>query len=83
MNGKSMMILALAIAVGLGAMVLTSQVLSQDSGKKEEETQEVLVAVRDTREEEVLKPDMVKVKRMAKSAVPVGAYSSAKDLEDR
>src|SRR5215831_7481974 len=78
-----MMILALAIAVGLGAMVLTSQVLSQDSGKKEEETQEVLVAVRDTKEEEVLKPDMVKVTRMAKSAIPVGAFSSAKDLEDR
>ena len=83
MNGKSMMILALAVAVGLGAMVLTSQVLSQDSGKKVEETQEVLVAVRDTKEEEVLKPDMVKVTRMAKSAIPVGAFSSAKDLEDR
>lgn len=83
MNGKSMMILALAIAVGLGAMVLTSQVLSQDSGKKEEETQEVVVAVRDTKEEEVLKPNLVKVSRMAKSAIPVGAFSSAKDLEDR
>jgi pilus assembly protein CpaB len=82
-NGKSMMILGLAIAIGLGAMVLTSQVLSQDSGKKEEETQEVLVALRDTKEEETLKPDMVKVIRMAKSAVPVGTFSSAKDLEDR
>ncbi len=78
-----MMILALAIAIGLGAMVLTSQVLSQDTGKKEEETQEVLVAVRDTKEEEVLKPDMVKVMRMAKSAIPAGAFSSAKDVEDR
>jgi pilus assembly protein CpaB len=82
-NGKSMMILALAIAVGLGAMVLTSQVLSQDPGKKEEETQEVLVAVRDTKEEEVIKPDMVKVIRMAKSAVPVGAFSAPKDVEER
>src|SRR5215831_1401636 len=78
-----MMILALAIAVGLGAMVLTSQVLSQDSGKKEEDTQEVLVAARDIKEEETLKPEMVKVKRMAKSAIPVGAFSSAKDLEER
>jgi hypothetical protein len=42
-----MTILALAIAIGLGAMVLTSQVLSQDAGKKEEDTQEILVAARD------------------------------------
>src|SRR5437870_2723771 len=78
-----MMMLALAIAFGLGAMVLTRQVLSGDSGKKEEETQEVLVAARDLKEEETLKPDMIKPNRVAKSAIPAGAFISPKDLEER
>src|SRR5437868_5611189 len=78
-----MMMLALAIAFGLGAMMLTRQLLSDDSGRKEEETQEVLVAARDIKEEESLKPDTVKLTRMAKSAVPAGAFSSPKDLEER
>src|SRR5262249_23539249 len=66
----------------LGAMLLTRQVLSQGTGRREEETQEVLAAARDTKEEEMLKPDMMKVVRMAKSAGPAGGFSSPKDLEE-
>ncbi len=83
MNGKSLMMLGLAIVLGLGAMLLSSQMLSQDSGKLPEDAQDVLVATRDIKEEELLKPDMVKVSRMAKSAVPPGAFSSPKDIEER
>src|SRR5262249_59527678 len=83
MNGKPMIMLALAIAFGLGAMLLTRQLLSPDSGKTEEETQDVLVAARDIKEEETLKPEMLKTSRMARSAIPPGAFSSPKDVEER
>ncbi len=82
MNTKSLMMLGLAVAFGLVAMVLTRQMLAQEPAKAEE-VQDVLVAARDLKEEEMLKPDAVKVVRMAKSAVPVGAYSSPKDVEER
>ena len=81
MNGRSMTMLALAVACGLGAMYGTSRLLTK--GKAAVEMQDVIVAARDLRIEEVLKPDLVKVVRMEKSAVPVGAFSQAKDLEDR
>ena len=83
MNGRSLIILALAVSIGLGAMILSRQMLSGGKAKHEEETLEVLVAARDFKDEEVLKPDMVKVTRIAKSAVPAGSFSSFKDLEDR
>ncbi len=82
MNGRSLMMLGLAVAFGLVAMLLTRQMLAQEPAKAEE-TQDVLVAARDIKEEEMLKLDMVKVIRMAKSAVPVGAFSSPKDVEER
>ena len=81
MNGKSMFILALAVAFGLGAMIVTRQMLSSGRRHRQEETQDVLVAARDLKEEEILKPDMVKVIRMAKSAVPAGAFSAFKDVK--
>jgi pilus assembly protein CpaB len=83
MNGKSLMMLGMAIAFGLCAMFLTRQMMGQEPTKAEEAAQDVLVAVRDIKEEEMLKPDTVKVIRMAKSAVPVGAFSVPKDVEDR
>ena len=55
----------------------------EQAGRAAEESQEILVAARDFKEEEILKPDMVKTVRMSKSAVPVGAYSSFKDVEER
>ncbi len=82
MNGRSLFILALAVVIGLGAMILTRQMLSANRGKNDD-TQEVLVAIRDFKEEEILKPDMVKVVRMAKSAVPANAFSLYADVQDR
>jgi pilus assembly protein CpaB len=83
MNGRSLSILALAVVIGLGAMILTRQMLSTNRSKNEDDTQEVVVAVRDFKEEEVLKPDMVKVVRMAKSAVPANSFSAYTDVQDR
>jgi pilus assembly protein CpaB len=82
MNGRSLFIMGLAVVIGLGAMVLTRQMLSANKADKDD-TQEVLVAVRDFKEEEILKPDMVKAVSMAKSAVPANAFSSFADVQDR
>src|SRR5947209_4633714 len=82
MNGKSLMMLGMAVAFGLVAMLVTRQMLAQEPSKVEE-AQDVLVVARDVKEEEMLKPDAVKVIRMAKSAVPAGAFTSSKDVEVR
>ena len=81
MNGRSLTVLVLAVFLGLGAMLVTRHLMSKPAA--EEESQEILVAARDFKEEEILKPDMVKTARMSKSAVPVGAFSSSKDVEER
>jgi pilus assembly protein CpaB len=75
--------LALAVAFGLGAMVLARFVLAPDPNKPEESEQDVVVASRDLKVEESLKADMVKVVKMVKSAVPPNSFSSFKDVEDR
>jgi pilus assembly protein CpaB len=82
MNSRSLAMLVLAVVLGLGAMMATRSLMNKPAAS-EEETQEILVAARDFKEEELLKPDMVKTKRMAKTAVPVGAFSSFKDLDGR
>ena len=82
MNGRSLTVLVLAVFLGLGAMLVTRRLMSKPAAA-EEESQEILVAARDFKEEEILKPDMVKTVRMSKSAVPVGAFSSFKDVEER
>jgi pilus assembly protein CpaB len=74
--------LALAVAFGLGAMIVAQLVLTSDR-KQVDDVQDVLVAARDLKEEESLKPDMVKVVRMAKSTVPANAFSAFKDIDDR
>src|SRR5262249_49604234 len=82
MNSRSFIILGIAVLIGLGAMRLSQQLLAS-SKKGDEDTQEVVVAARDFKEEEVLKPDMVKVIRMARSAIPPNSFSAAKDVEER
>ena len=82
MNGRSLTVLVLAVFLGLGAMLVTRRLMSK-AAAAEEESQEILVAARDFKEEEILKPDMVKTTRTSKSAVPVGAFSSFKDVEER
>ena len=83
MNRRSLITLAVAVVIGLGAMKLSQQLLSSGKNRAEEDTQELLVAARDFKEEETLKPDMVKVIRMARSAVPPNPFATFKDVEDR
>ena len=82
MNSKSFLMLGLAVVFGLVAMFLSRQMLAKEPAKAEMD-QDVLVAAHDLKDEEVLKADALKVIRMAKSAVPAGAYTSPKDVEDR
>jgi len=82
MNSKSLIMLGLAVAFGLVAMLLTRSMLAQ-APTRAEEAQDILVAARDLKEEELLKPDALKVIRMAKSAVPAGAFTAAKDVAER
>src|SRR5271157_1064608 len=81
MNGKSLTMLILAVFLGLGAMLVTRHLMSKPAAQ--EESQEILVAARDFKEEEILKADMIKTVRTSKAAVPVGAFSSFKDVEER
>ena len=81
MNGRSMGVLVLAVILGLGAMFATRRFMSKPVVA--EETQEIVVAARDYKEEEVLKADMVKSARMPSKSVPPGAFASFKDVEDR
>jgi len=83
MNGRSVVFLGFAVILGLVAMLLSRLMLGSGAASTENETLEVLVANRDLKEEELLKLDMVKVTKMAKSAVPPGAFASFKDVEDR
>ena len=83
MKGKPLVLLGLALLFGLGAMYGTSRVLSKGPVKTVRETQDVLVAVRDLKAEEVLKPDLVKVVTMSKENLPPGTFTSVKDVEER
>jgi pilus assembly protein CpaB len=83
MNGRSMGMLVMAVVCGLGAMYGTTKLISRDKGQPVVEMQDVLVAAKDLKIEEVIKPDLVKVVRMARTVVPGGAFSSVKDVEER
>jgi len=75
--------LAVAVVIGLGAMKLSQSMFFSGKAKPDEATQEVLVAARDFKEDEILKPEMVKLIPMLKSAVPGGSFTSFKDVEGR
>ncbi|MGC8639435.1 MAG: Flp pilus assembly protein CpaB [Isosphaeraceae bacterium] len=81
MNGRSLGVLLIAVVLGLGAMFLTSRFMSKPVVA--EETQDVVVAARDFKEEEILKPDMLKLERMPTKVVPPGSFAALKDVEDR
>jgi pilus assembly protein CpaB len=83
MNGKALILLVLAALCGLGAMFGTSRMLTKQQNKVTLDMQDVLVAARDLKVEEVVKPDMVKLTQMAKANVPPGTFTSIKDVEDR
>jgi pilus assembly protein CpaB len=76
-----MIVLVLAVVLGLGAMLVTRRLMNKPA--VQEETQEILVAARDFREEEILKADMVKTTRTSKSAVPAGAFTSFDEVAER
>jgi pilus assembly protein CpaB len=63
-------------------MLATRRLMSKPA-PSDDGTQEIVVAARDFKEEEILKPDMMKLARMVTKAVPPGAFSSIKDIEDR
>ncbi|MFI5461304.1 MAG: Flp pilus assembly protein CpaB [Isosphaerales bacterium] len=83
MNKRSLITLTVAVVIGLGAMKVSQVMISSGKGKSEGDTQEVLVAARDFKQDELLKPEMVKVIRMARSAVPPNSFTSFKDVEER
>lgn len=83
MNFKTLGMLGMAILCGLGAMYGTNKLLAKQQGSAVAEMQDVLVAARDVKVEEMIKQDMVKIVQMAKGSVPAGAFSSFKDVEDR
>ena len=83
MNGKTLAMLGVAIVCGLGAMYGTNKLLANNKGAVAVTMQDVLVAAKDLKVEEMVKADSVKVVKMAKTAVPAGAFSSIKDVEDR
>ena len=72
MNGKALILLVLAVLCGLGAMFGTNRMLSKQKKQAGLEMQDVLVAARDLKVEEVVKPDMVKLTQMPKANVSAG-----------
>ncbi len=83
MNGKSLTMLLLAVVAGLGAMFLTTKLMSKEQGAQAVEMRDVLVAARDLNVEETLKGELVKVVQRPKTEVPAGSFNSFKDVEDR
>jgi pilus assembly protein CpaB len=83
MSGKPMIVLAIAGICGLLAMVGVQQMLAQRQPSGPEEQQDVLVATRNIKAEEVLKSDMVEAKKYPLSQVPAGSFKSFKDLGER
>ena len=81
MNRKSLSIMGLAVGCGLVAMYGAGQLLT----KKERpiEYRDVLLAARDLRVEEVLKPDMLQVEKRPAGMVPPGAFTSPSEVEGR
>ncbi len=81
MNGRTLMLMLVAIGCGLGAMFGTQRLLNR--GEKAEPMREILVAARDLQIEEILSADLIKVQKRAAKSVPAGAFSSFKDVDKR
>jgi Flp pilus assembly protein CpaB len=83
MNFRATRLLVLSLFGGLGAMYGTTKLQPRNQDQPGVEMQDVVVAARDLKIEEVIKPDLTRVVRMPKDAVPNGSYSHVKDVEDR
>ena len=81
MNGKSGMVLLLALVCGLGAMYGVQRMMANKGAPVA--MREVLVATRDLKVEEVLKEDMVKAIKVPADRAPAGAAGSFKEVAER
>lgn len=81
MNGRSAVMLIVAVVCGLGAMVGAQKLLVKKN--QPETTSEVLVTARDLAIEEVLKPELVTARKLPASQVPAGSFASYKDVAGR
>jgi pilus assembly protein CpaB len=83
MNSKALILLVLAVFCGLGAMFGTNRMIAKQKSRPADEMQDVLVAARDLKVEEVVRPEMVKLTQVPKANVSPGTFTSIKDVEDR
>jgi pilus assembly protein CpaB len=83
MNRKMAGFLMIAVVCGIGAWLLSSNMLNGAGSHAATETSEILVASRDLNAEEVLKPDLVKKATVPKESVPPGSFTDPKEFEDR
>jgi pilus assembly protein CpaB len=81
MGGKSILVLGAAVVCGLIAMFGTSQLLARK--EKPTEMRDVVVAIRDLKAEEIVKPEALAVVKMPKSSAPIGSFSTIAEVEDR
>jgi pilus assembly protein CpaB len=83
MNGKSAMMLMLAVVCGLGAMYGTSQLLAKSRAPKAVEMVDVVVATKNLKVDEGIKPELITITQMPRDNLPAGSFQSMKDLADR
>jgi pilus assembly protein CpaB len=81
MNSKSLAILGLAAGCGLIAMYGTGQLLNKP--QRQVAMRDLVVAARDLKIEEVIKPDMVQVIKVPESQAPAGSFSTPSEIEGR
>ena len=83
MNGKALILLVLAVLCGLGAMFGTNRMLSKQQSKPTLEMQDVLVAARDLKVEEVVRARHGQGDADGQGERAPGHFTSIKDVEDR
>jgi pilus assembly protein CpaB len=81
MNGRTLMMLVVAVGCGLAAMVGAQRLLNRKG--QAEPMREILVAARDLQVEQVLTADAVQAKKVPATAAPAGSFSSFKDVDRR
>jgi pilus assembly protein CpaB len=81
MNRRSVIILLVAMVCGLMAMYGANQMIS--ANKRAPEIIKVLIAARDLKEEEIIKPDMVRVEDRPKNEVRGDIYTNPSEVEGR
>lgn len=83
MNKKAGIMLVLAVLSGLSAMYGSAQLLGNNRNRHQIEMQDVVIAVRDIKAEEVIKDDMVKISRLPKAQIPAGTFGTVQEVQER